>query len=117
MDGSHNCSAQAMCINNIGSYSCICNAGFEGNGLFCSSNTYPNFVSTRFNDISTDINECSDEELNDCRANATCMDTFGSFTCTCVKGFSGNGTSCFGEYIQCNVLVPVTLYLLSEFRC
>lgn len=44
-----------------------------------------------------DINECADEELNNCHVNATCLDTIGSFTCTCKEGYEGNGTSCTGK--------------------
>ena len=39
----------------------------------------------------SDINEC----LNDpCHANATCMNTLGSFTCACDDNFSGDGFNC-----------------------
>ena len=29
------CQKNTKCINEIGSYKCVCNEGFEGNGLFC----------------------------------------------------------------------------------
>ena len=45
-----------------------------------------------------DINECVDPEGNDCHENSTCTDTFGSYTCTCMLGYSGNGTYCKGTY-------------------
>lgn len=40
-----------------------------------------------------DIDECSlDNRL--CHADATCSNTWGSYTCTCNSGFFGNGTIC-----------------------
>uniref|UniRef100_A0A0G4HK22 EGF-like domain-containing protein n=1 Tax=Chromera velia CCMP2878 TaxID=1169474 RepID=A0A0G4HK22_9ALVE len=44
-------------------------------------------------------NECN-EGTHNCHANATCTDTFGSFTCACESGFSGDGVSC--TVLQCN---------------
>lgn len=31
------CHVSASCIDNEGSYGCVCNVGFSGNGLNCSS--------------------------------------------------------------------------------
>ena len=42
-----------------------------------------------------DINEC--DEIMPCDGNATCMNTKGSYNCTCLEGFSGNGTVCTGK--------------------
>ena len=39
-----------------------------------------------------DIDECLTG--TPCDANATCADTFGSYTCTCNSGFAGNGLIC-----------------------
>ena len=33
--GTHICHFDAMCNNTIGSYTCICNEGFKGNGITC----------------------------------------------------------------------------------
>ena len=41
----------------------------------------------------TDINEC-DLEIDNCHINATCNDTIGSFECTCIAGFEGDGVNC-----------------------
>jgi len=43
----------------------------------------------------TDINECSDRS-NDCNENANCTNTVGSFTCSCKRGYTGNGRTCTG---------------------
>ena len=34
-NGTHDCHTNANCINNNGSYNCICTDGFTGNGTFC----------------------------------------------------------------------------------
>ena len=41
--GSDNCHDNATCMNSIGSYTCMCNDGFEGNGSHCISefNCFP----------------------------------------------------------------------------
>ena len=44
----------------------------------------------------SDVNECTSGEAA-CHSNATCTNTLGSFTCTCKDGYSGNGTTCYGE--------------------
>ena len=31
------CNVDASCQNTVGSFMCICNSGFSGNGSFCSS--------------------------------------------------------------------------------
>ena len=35
LEGTHNCSNDAACTNQHGSFGCICNAGFSGNGMSC----------------------------------------------------------------------------------
>ena len=46
-----------------------------------------------------DIDDCA-EESDNCHDNATCYDTYGSFYCTCMSGFTGNGTHCEGLLIN-----------------
>ena len=43
-----------------------------------------------------DIDECGAGKHN-CDANANCLDTKGSFACTCKPGYSGNGVNCTGN--------------------
>jgi len=40
-----------------------------------------------------DINEC-EVKVDNCHENATCNNTFGSFECTCIAGFEGDGVDC-----------------------
>ena len=46
---------------------------------------------------SVDIDECSSDP---CHSNATCNNTIGSFTCTCVSGYSGDGFQCIGKLVE-----------------
>ena len=46
-----------------------------------------------------DIPEC-ERELDDCDPNANCMNTFGSYSCICNTGFTGDGFNCSGQYSQ-----------------
>ena len=48
----------------------------------------------------SDIDECFSDP---CHSNATCNNTIGSFTCTCVSGYAGDGIQCFGKYFICGV--------------
>ena len=43
----------------------------------------------------SDDDECSGS--NNCDANAKCTNTDGSYTCTCNKGFFGDGFTCDGN--------------------
>jgi hypothetical protein len=74
--GASNCAADATCTNTPGSFTCTCNAGFEGDGVTCA-----------------DIDECATGASN-CAADATCTNTPGSFTCACNAGFEGDGVTC-----------------------
>ena len=43
--------------------------------------------------VDIDTNECA-LDLDTCIENAVCTNTIGSYTCDCVDGYSGDGTSC-----------------------
>ena len=91
----NSCSSNAVCSNTVGSYTCSCNSGFNGNGYTC-----------------TDSNECTLGTHN-CNSNADCSNTIGSFTCSCKQGFSGNGVSCAGKICQNNFLHHVIVRLIE----
>ena len=43
---SNNCSTNAVCKNVTGSYKCVCNTGYEGNGTICNGKfSYINLIS------------------------------------------------------------------------
>lgn len=43
-----------------------------------------------------DIDECV-LGIGICGTNGVCMDTFGSYTCVCDPGYTGNGTECVSK--------------------
>lgn len=47
-----------------------------------------------------DINEC--QRRNNCSINAGCQNTAGSYSCSCVHGYEGDGINCQGMSIKSN---------------
>ncbi|XP_065180412.1 fibrillin-1-like [Sycon ciliatum] len=47
-----------------------------------------------------DIVECNDTSLHDCHHDAWCVNTDGSYGCSCMSGFTGNGTHC-EDVLEC----------------
>lgn len=47
--------------------------------------------------FSTDIDECLDISHN-CHLSANCTNNAGSFSCSCLTGYTGDGISCSGTY-------------------
>ena len=47
-----------------------------------------------------DIDECM-VNMDNCADNAVCMDTDGSYTCTCNPGYTGDGVMCSGRSNVC----------------
>ena len=46
--------------------------------------------------VCTDIDECEDG-TDSCGENADCTNTDGSYTCSCLSGYSGDGMTCDGK--------------------
>ena len=46
--------------------------------------------------LSLDINECNMTTIP-CDTHAACTNTPGSYSCQCMTGYTGNGTSCDGN--------------------
>ena len=74
---SNPCHEKATCNDTFGSFNCLCDPGFTGDGLNC-----------------TDIDEC-EMEIHDCHVNGTCENKEGTFKCHCgpwyqpVDGYNG----------------------------
>ncbi|WP_434041805.1 MULTISPECIES: LamG-like jellyroll fold domain-containing protein [Sorangium] len=77
--GTDNCDANAACTNTPGSFTCACNAGYEGDGVTC-----------------TNSDECAESP---CQNGGTCTDGIDSYTCQCPAGFTG--TSCESDIDDC----------------
>lgn len=98
-DSPSRCHGNASCTDTFGSFFCTCDLGFVGDGFNCSSKL------TLFNEgywnvyTSTciDIDECSNSALNNCGIGASCIDTIGSFQCSCNGGYMDNGNGCEGK--------------------
>ena len=84
------CDERARCDNLDGTYSCTCVAGWEGNGTDCVQNCPAGY--RRNASVCQDVDECL---TGDKCPNADCLNTEGSYECSCKEGFFGNGKSCF----------------------
>ena len=82
------CDVNADCVNLLGTFECVCQAGFTGDGRKCESDSIEQMVA----------DECA-EDTNDCSPNADCTDLVDGFECQCRQGFSGDGRTCTGIYI------------------
>lgn len=76
------CDVNATCEGEGDDATCVCDEGYDGDGLLCA-----------------DVDEC---EADPCDANATCTNADGTFACDCDWGFTGDG-------LTCEVLVDETL--------
>ncbi|XP_054262351.1 nidogen isoform X2 [Macrosteles quadrilineatus] len=114
--GSHTCDENALCINEIGSFSCQCRPGYSGNGFSCqaiqqdcssvrcspgaeciedpetgpSCHCIPGFVGDGYT--------CTPNAEDDClmcSPHAYCNRTYsGTVQCTCLPGYQGDGRDC-----------------------
>ena len=143
MEETDNCDDNGICTNTEGSFTCLCEPGFSGDGVQCEGNCdfevlyrstccvtcdseillnlyafvstihiqkgvhsitqnhFPPFTKTTFRKCCalyihpSDIDEC-EENTDDCHINATCNNHDGGFSCECMTGLSGDGTTCSG---------------------
>ncbi|XP_037829284.1 fibrillin-3 isoform X2 [Kryptolebias marmoratus] len=70
------CHSQADCMKIRNNFTCVCQTGFQGDGLLCD-----------------DIDECL-TLLHSCHSKARCNNIPGSYICTCLSGYVGDGKSC-----------------------
>ncbi|XLR40092.1 hypothetical protein S83_024752 [Arachis hypogaea] len=91
-------------------YLCKCSSGFQGNAYLPHG-------------CKDDVDECKTPNKF-CHANATCNNTYGSYTCACQKGYSGDGelhgTGCtpnrsFSKLITHTIPLIVSLSILVLF--
>ena len=107
------CHTNSTCSNSDGSYTCSCDVGYHGDGLSCvpgqcDDSSCPNnqkcvspSASTceckegfRFDEVKDscqDVDECL---LGYCGDNSICVNSVGSFSCSCSSGYFGDGKVC-----------------------
>ena len=71
---SRNCPENSTCENNVGSFTCTCNTGYDG-------------------ELCLDVDECLANGT--CDEHAECTNTIGSYSCNCNKGYYGAGRVCY----------------------
>ena len=93
-------------MNEPGSYSCQCKAGYTGDGLTCK-----------------DRDECLLGN-NNCHRHAVCYNYDGGYSCVCRQGYQGNGQHCSGKMNMAHVyelhISPVNMIVIelcSNFSC
>ena len=102
-----------LCYNTPGSYYCDCNTGYRlaGDGITCEGmHTWINWI-FHFHDYFythiSDIDECLD---NNGGCNHDCVNTVGSYECSCWKGYflSDDARTCVGmnctRFLEINIL-------------
>ena len=90
------CDSNATCANSPGSYECICDNGYSGDGMSCTGMHPLTVLNLSFFILNADIDECQ-AGTNSCDENAACSNTVGSYICSCLFGYSGDGMTCTGR--------------------
>jgi len=98
------CHTDARCSDTVGSYACTCNFGFEGRGSCCGLSSLSEcgvsgskaYITKCYDseDGCMDINEC-ERNTHNCNQQAECINTKGSFECSCLFGLLGSGVECY----------------------
>ena len=74
---------------------------------------YCNYYYQQSSYLFLDADECAQRP---CDPNAMCINFPGSFKCTCLNGFIGNGTFCQGTTVRVCRLFNVWVYLCVFYR-
>ncbi|XP_077968014.1 uncharacterized protein LOC120327058 isoform X2 [Styela clava] len=97
------CHKDATCSNTHGSYICLCNQGFTGNGIDCIDidecsngmiHTTPGFAYGSGFEESSGSGMMTVNWSPACHSYATCKNTVGSYECKCNDGYHGDGKYC-----------------------
>ncbi|XP_072462641.1 adhesion G protein-coupled receptor E3-like [Notamacropus eugenii] len=75
------CGQNANCVNTEGSYHCTCKPGY---GFLSGEETFPNASMNNCQDV----NECAPPISISCGQNADCVNTEGSYYCSCNPGYA-----------------------------
>ena len=104
-------SHSAKCAYNNESYVCQCTDGYKGDGknnctgIWLSPNHFnlqiflfvSCILSSKMKIIYLDVDECT-QNPGVCDINANCTNTEGSYSCECLKGYTGDGEhNCSGN--------------------
>lgn len=117
--GNQNCaqvktnhSASYACMTNshcqdfgdsVRGYTCSCNKGYKGNPYlsgemgcrgknnFGQSLKLELCCNERLTFLISDINECLDQKMHDCKSSSHCRNTLGGYDCFCPRGYHGDG--------------------------
>ena len=99
--GLDNCNMLENCVNTLGSFTCVCKAGFVmTNGKKIKKWTF--FPSINISGMCNDKNECKDPNIEYCGQNAECKNTWGSFECNCKSGYEMNALGLCVDVDECD---------------
>ena len=62
----------------------------------------------------SDKDECAG--VNKCHVKAQCTNTEGSYTCSCLDGYAGNGKNCTGKDLCAVRIVKLSCSLVKLFK-